>query len=786
MKSWTDARAKARLPAVWDRSATLERSVVAVVLLLTVWGIGSFGIWDPWELVVADAARGLGESGDTASTYTPLSTWMVGAAFRAFGIHEWSGRLPGVVAGWLTCLLTLGWMRRHVSRLAGVVAIAVLASTPLFLLNARLLCGDVVEVLAQTWVGLLAFDICSAEGRMRRTLPRWVLLALGIAFSAYASGVLLGPLPPMAAVAAWRLLSDDADGGDHVGRWLLPGAAVILTLGVIHAIWLDDPERSLWLGAGAVGGNPPTFDKGAELVFHGFAPWSAALPVAVIWALVPRSRRDDATQRIAWVFVLWAAFAFTSWTVFSSRYGTPPFLALVPLAGLVAIWMQEVSAERVTRWPAAVVVALLVGLLIRDYALYPDSPLRALAVDGLTIPDVYHPNGQWALLFSIAGALLCLMLVSPEGIPRPGSHRITRWVRSRWQIGWSTRVWLLLAASLLGACFAFGLLCLVLDLRIPSALVRAGKLVVLIPFSLAGLIVGLPWVQYAYGRLASERVWPAIGGGLAVGAFVTLSFQPALSLHFSPKPVYEAYGELTAGRPEPLATYKLPSTAAHYYTNAPIADLRTETDLLRFLRGSGQRWAVIPANDLPALDRAYRRETGEHLYVADARSARLLLIAAKAIAGRPNESFIASAILKDAPEPQHPVGASYEDQIELLGYDLELPGGDSVGAGQRFQVTWYWRVVGRAPSGYQVFVHIDGHGMRLNGDHVPVGGRYPTQLWDHGDVIVDTQELRVPANYPVGDYTIYIGLFSGSTRLEVKSGLDDGDNRVDAGALRVR
>jgi hypothetical protein len=329
-------------------------------------------------------------------------------------------------------------------------------------------------------------------------------------------------------------------------------------------------------------------------------------------------------------------------------------------------------------------------------------------------------------------------------------------------------------------------MCFVLDLRVASVVVRVGRAAFFIPFALAGFVFGLPWIRYAYGRLASLRVFPALGGGLAVGVFVALSFQPALSQHFSPKPVYDAYSELTEGRPDPLASYKLPATAAHHYTNAPIEEITKETDLIGFLRKPGQRWAVIRADDLSGLNRAYRRETGEHVYVADARSARLLLIAAQPIAGRPNQNFIEDTVLKAAPEAQHRVGANYEDRVELVGYDLHLPGGDSVGAGQRFEVTWYWRVLGEAPTGYEVFVHIDGHGLRLNGDHVPVGGRYPTKLWEKGDVIVDTQELTVPANYPIGDYAMHVGLFSGSKRLEVTSGPNDGANRVNAGPLRIR
>ncbi len=768
-----------------NRSVALERLVVTVVPLLTVWGIWSFGIWDPWELLVADAARSLAETGADPSARAPLSTSMIGAAFDTFGIREWSGRLPGVLAGWLTCLLAFLLLRRHCSQRAGVIGVAVIASTPLFLLNARLLMGDGIAVFAQTWVGLAAIAASSGQHTSRRPLA-YVLLAFGLAVSTYASGVLLGPLPPLLAVAAWSLLSEETGRGNRVGRWLLPGAAAVLVLGVLRAVSLDDPGFSLWLGGGAVGGNPPTFDKAAELVFHGFAPWSAALPVAAIWTLIPRPTRTGDAQSVAWVLLLWAAFAFVSWSVFASRYGTPPYLALVPLAGLVAIWMAEVSGEPVVRWPAAIVVALLIGLLIRDYALYPDSPLRALAADGLNVPDVYNPKWQWALLFSIAGALLCLALVSHDAIARPRPRSTLRWVRAQWDVGWVQRGWLLLAALLVGACFLFGLMCLVLDLRIASVVIRVGRVVFFLPFVLAGLVFGLPWIRYAYGRLGSQRVFPALGGGLAAGVFVALSFQPALSQHFSPKPVYDAYSELTDGRPDPLASYKLPSTAAHYYTKAPIEEISEKADLVGFLRESGQRWVVIDADELAGLNRAYRRKTGEHLYVADARSARWLLIAAKPIDARANQSFIASKVLKDAPEAQHTVGANYEDRIELVGYDLALPGRDSVGAGQRFEVTWYWRVLGKVPTGYQVFVHIDGQGLRLNGDHVPVGGQYPTKLWEKGDVIVDTQELVVPANYHIGDYVMYVGLFSGSKRLEVKLGPNDGENRVNAGTLRVR
>ena len=62
--------------------------------------------------------------------------------FDFFGVSELSARLPNAVAGLVTLGLTFAVLSVEASRRAGVAALAVLASTPLFLLNARLSMGD--------------------------------------------------------------------------------------------------------------------------------------------------------------------------------------------------------------------------------------------------------------------------------------------------------------------------------------------------------------------------------------------------------------------------------------------------------------------------------------------------------------------------------------------------------------------------------------------------------------------------------------------------------------------
>jgi hypothetical protein len=747
-----------------ERSPWLERSLLLVATAITVWGLASFGLWDPWELEPTTGAD---------------------IAFSWLGASELSARLPNALGGLVLLATAFVLLQRSCSQRAGFVALAVLASTPLFLLNARLAMGDAMGMAAQAWVGAAAIGASRPQDPSERSALLLALLVTGALLSARLSGVLLGPLPPLLAVAAWQWVGD-TDAEHPIARWAAPATVFLLLAGVIHAVVEDAPDHSVWLGGGAVGGEPPSWDAALELAFHGFAPWSAAVPIAALSTATPRRDRNPITQRLAWILLLWLAFGIASWTLFASRYGTPPFLTLLPLAGLLAIWLDESLEDPSPRWPAAVVVALLVGLLIRDYALYPDSALRALAADALNVPELYRPTVQWAAGFGLAGGSLSLFLVSPSGSARPSSRRTVEWLTHKWDEGWPRRGWMVIALSLLSACVVFGAMCFVLDMRIASIVVRAGRHAFFAPLLVAALIFGLPWLRYGFSRLGAARIVVVSMSALTVGAFVSLSFQPELSRHFSPKSVFDTYEELAHDSPGPLVAHGVSTSSSRFYTDAIVERIDDRDALLELLGEGAQRWVILEAERLPELNRAYRRAYGRHLYVADAAGARLLLASAMPIEGRPNESFIADTVLDDAPEPEHRVGATFDEYIELIGYDLELPESDSVGAGQRFTLTWYWKAIGEVPTGYEVFVHIDGNGLRLNGDHGPVADRYPTRLWEPGDIVVDTQTLSVPPNFRPGDYTIHVGLFKGSKRLEVSSGQSDGSDRARAGVLPVR
>jgi hypothetical protein len=274
---------------------------------------------------------------------------------------------------------------------------------------------------------------------------------------------------------------------------------------------------------------------------------------------------------------------------------------------------------------------------------------------------------------------------------------------------------------------------------------------------------------------------------LALGVYVDQGFMPELGAQFSPRKLFDAYNRL-AGPGEPLVQHQVESAAASYYARGGnVREIKARNELIDYLSApGGRRWAAFPAEQLADIDVAFRRRTQRHLFVPTSDNAQVTLAASQPVKGEGNRNPLARVVLSSVPAVQHPVHAKFEDKIELVGYDLDLAGRDYVGAGQVFHVTWVWRVLQGNLGSYKIFVHVDAANQRINGDHEPVDGKYPVRLWDEGDVIVDRQEISVPATSRPGRYVFYLGFYRGEDRLKVVEGPQDGANRVRAGEIEVR
>lgn len=148
-----------------------------------------------------------------------------------------------------------------------------------------------------------------------------------------------------------------------------------------------------------------------------------------------------------------------------------------------------------------------------------------------------------------------------------------------------------------------------------------------------------------------------------------------------------------------------------------------------------------------------------------------------------------SHLIDQAPEPDHEIGAQFNDNIELLGVDID----GRFEPGEPIELTWYWRADADVSTDWQIFVHFDttaDGGLRQNLDHYPLGDQfdnsYRTYHWEEGDLIADTQQFILEEGYPAGEATFYVGLFLGDRRAEITNDVDSENRRVIGPTVEVQ
>ena len=143
-------------------------------------------------------------------------------------------------------------------------------------------------------------------------------------------------------------------------------------------------------------------------------------------------------------------------------------------------------------------------------------------------------------------------------------------------------------------------------------------------------------------------------------------------------------------------------------------------------------------------------------------------------------------LLPSPPSPENPLPMNFADRIHLLGYNLK---DHRLVPGQALDLTLFWSPQGRPTRDYTVFVHLlDSSGqLRAQADSPPASGKYPTSVWDAGEVIADLHSLSLALDLPAGEYRIAVGLYDPETGQRVKrvdgNGNMAGDHAVISGLV---
>jgi hypothetical protein len=130
-----------------------------------------------------------------------------------------------------------------------------------------------------------------------------------------------------------------------------------------------------------------------------------------------------------------------------------------------------------------------------------------------------------------------------------------------------------------------------------------------------------------------------------------------------------------------------------------------------------------------------------------------------------------------APQVQHTANINFGDQIQLLGYDVDTTAAQP---GGQLRVTFYWQALQSIDQNYVVFTHLFDSASKQQGqrDSMPVSGRYPTPLWQKGEIVADAYVIDIDPRAPAGEYTVDFGWYNSDTGARLSA--------VDSNGARLR
>lgn len=188
----------------------LTAAAFALALLMLFAGLGALPLMQPDEGRNAEVAREMHAAGAwlvptlNGNAYLDKPAFFFKAAalcFSAFGVSEWAARLPSALFGLGTLVLTWLHGRRTLGRRAAAIAVAVIATSPIFVAFARIVIMDMTLAFFVV-AAILAGARAEEPGATRRTA--W--LAVGAAAAGLATTVKgpVGFILPALVLAVWH------------------------------------------------------------------------------------------------------------------------------------------------------------------------------------------------------------------------------------------------------------------------------------------------------------------------------------------------------------------------------------------------------------------------------------------------------------------------------------------------------------------------------------------------------------------------------------------------------
>jgi hypothetical protein len=804
-----------------------------VLLLLYLPHFSKLGVMTPWEMDRASLAIELATNQskpwmavqhiDSEGDVAPMPLWTAALGYKWFGISEAAGRIPTLIL-FFFALLTMFW---SVARLIGlraayfstlVLAVFPLTASQVFQTGGY---GVSMSCLTVTFAALalarwLPIRDASGKSLLVEKIAALVVGLAGLAGGYFSIGGIVGLLLPAATLAVAQLATGD-------WRIFVPGrfrewlreegvfsaalsilflaALVVLVIIIAPVAKSKEPEFNLLAGGTPRLGAVPTIDTYIEHIAFGTYPWAALLPAGMAALMLPGvlSGKGLGQDRISppRIFFLTANFfGFAAINFFAFRYVNIPYIVLLPAAVACGTLLSDLERAEASWKIVGMIACLLLLLFMRDLHLYPNS-LAELWVSP-TLKDAYPvkmiPRGSFALFTLVFMTVLFYVFLlgsrKVEFLEWFGSELgIIKAFRGRYGRTWKIVFWCMLAAwvvIVLSAAFII-LKVPVRPFNVFTSIAR--KVICTLALLPVFIVIGDFGFRLAYNALASVQIFRVdilAAAGFVFGYWFCNGYMPVVARNLAPTAAVDFYKK-HSGPGDELLTYRVSAGIGKFYGIKKVRQITSQTAFINEINSPKKIFLLYGREDNPSLDLAYKEKEHDHIYVPEADTWRFLLASNKIVPGVKQHNPIRDIVRMAPPEPEYHVYANLDNKVEYLGYDLQTDHeGDWAGALEHFTFTSYWHCTDKVPGSYKFFIHVDGFGLRLNGDHEPLDELYPTRYWRTGDYLVDVYRMQVPIHFRAGDYTIYIGLFQGDDRLKQVAGPTSGDDRIQGGILKVR
>ncbi len=438
---------------------------LAVIACLVVPFPSRAGLWDPYELNVAELARRLavhlfhadGLALANADPTMPhlddlgrgeLPFILSAGGFAAFGLREWAGRLPFILLAIAGALIVHAVVRRASDGRAAVFAVACLVTMPLFAVQAHALIGDIVAIVAVTGatlgLGTAAFGMGAGECSKCVRTTALVLGLVALAAAVLSRGVFFGAIIPLAtvALAGFVMVVEGAAVLDAMGVALVICAALatILLGGRVAYALGHTPSGtfSYWLGSLPRMVKPaPTFDAVIADLGHAIVPWAGLAPFA-LGRMTMGEASGNRSARTLVVTGLGVAYFVHSLGLASLE--PVPFLHVPLIAMAVGMALRDIEKGARPSLIVAIAGVLLVLVVQHDFREQPEKLFLAFNVRNAVVPEAFKAlSGDLTRLVLLPAALFWVALLSPRAEGEVFDPRryvqLARNVLSTWEWG---------------------------------------------------------------------------------------------------------------------------------------------------------------------------------------------------------------------------------------------------------------------------------------------------------------------------------------------------------------